>query len=166
MSSCEHEQHHEQHEVTSETTNFSVMNLQCCDRSNHSSFDVEHVDVVTKGVNNGPEQERVGDLSMEPYRLIEREPPKLWSNESQDVTAHGQQNHCTIHRQIETSTTGNPHGVGQHIKTVKSGISLLLQPSYYEHGHMETLKEEVEKQLRRHRLPLDYGYNTHDDGIV
>lgn len=75
MSSGEHEQHHEEHEVTSETTNFSVMNLQCGDRSNKSSFDVEHVDVVTKCVNNGPAQERVGDLSMEPYRLVEGKPP-------------------------------------------------------------------------------------------
>lgn len=88
MSSGEHEQHTEEHEVTSDTTNFRIMDLQRRHRSNLGSFDIEHVDVVTKCVNNRPEEERVRDLSMEPLRLIERQPPQLGSDESQDVTAH------------------------------------------------------------------------------
>lgn len=65
-----------------DTTCLSIVNLDCCDRSNLSFFDVEKVDVVSQNVDAGEDQHGVGTLSVEPDGFIEWEKLELGSDEA------------------------------------------------------------------------------------
>lgn len=50
-----------------------------------------------RGVDDSEHQQRIGDLSVKPLRLIQRKPSDFWSNHPQDVSAHGQQDEHGVH---------------------------------------------------------------------
>lgn len=47
---------------------------------------------MRSSVKDGEDQHGVGDLSVEPHGLVERNPPRLGSEPSEDVSTHGQEN--------------------------------------------------------------------------
>ena len=67
-------------------------------------------------VYDGPEEHLVGDLSVEPLVLIERKPPHLWSNPSQESPAHGDTDHQGIERKVKTCSSRDPDGLVQGIQ--------------------------------------------------
>jgi hypothetical protein len=66
------QKHTEKHNVSSDTTGLSVMNLQRNLRSYLCSLNVEEVNVMCGSMKNRKEKHGIGDLSMEPLRFIER----------------------------------------------------------------------------------------------
>lgn len=67
-----HEEHAEEHDMTSDATSLGVVDLDGGLRTELSLFDVEEVDIVGKNVNAGEEEKGVGTLTMEPLGFIER----------------------------------------------------------------------------------------------
>ena len=90
MSSCVHEQHAQEHDMTGDSSRLSVVNLNGRNRANLGALDVEEVDIVSQNVDASKNQHCVGALAVEPDRLIERQKPELWSNKSHQISAHGQ----------------------------------------------------------------------------
>jgi hypothetical protein len=102
------QQHAKQHDVASDATCLSVVNMESKLRSHLGALDVEEavaisqiqpwnlehslLDVMSAGMHNGEEKHRVGDLSMEPLRLIKRCPSSLGTEPAQDVPAHWHDN--------------------------------------------------------------------------
>lgn len=76
------EKHAEEHNMSCYTTSLSVVDFNSCLFANLRSLDVEEVDIVACSMNNGPEQERVGDLSMKPARFVQGKPFDFWSEEA------------------------------------------------------------------------------------
>src|SRR4051812_4551249 len=86
---CVHEQHAEQHDMTSYASWLGVMDLNCCDGSNLCFLDVEEVDIMSKNVDHGEDEHCVGTLSVEPHGLIEGKKLELGSDEAHQIPAHG-----------------------------------------------------------------------------
>ena len=84
-----HEQHAQEHDVPGDSTSLRVVYLNCSLRSDHRPLDVEEVDIMRCGVYDGPEEQAVCALSVEPLALVQRQPPEFRSDDSQDIPAHG-----------------------------------------------------------------------------
>jgi len=150
-----HQQHAEQHNMTSNTTGVHVVDLECEERSNLRLFDVEKVDVVTSSVDDGEEQHRVSNLPMEPEVLVEGKPPDLGTNPSDDSSADRQQDQSTIYGQNQTSSSGNPHGELKTVQTGQPGICRLFIPSESKQSPMKPPEENVENNLGGGELLLE-----------
>jgi hypothetical protein len=62
---------------------------------------------VSSGVDNGPEEHLIGDLTVEPNIFIGREQPSQpWADDADDIAEHWDQNETTIKGQNQTCTTG------------------------------------------------------------
>jgi hypothetical protein len=99
------QQHAEQHDMSCNATSLGVMDLECDLWADLGTLDVEKaafistkqagrigidlLDIMRRDVENGEEQHSVGDLSVEPHGFIERRPPHLGSEPSENVPAHG-----------------------------------------------------------------------------
>ena len=66
------------------------------------------LDVVSRDVNDCPDEHRVGDLSMEPLRLIEWDELDLWTYISQEGSAHGKEDERCIEAQVQSCSSGQP----------------------------------------------------------
>lgn len=83
---------------------------------------------MCRDVDDGPEKQGISYLTMEPLRLVERQPTYLRSDISEDVTAHRQQNHCGIHAQDQTGASGYPDRKLERIQSSQTFISCLQVP--------------------------------------
>jgi hypothetical protein len=81
-----------------------------------------------RSVNDGEHEHGVGDLTMEPYRLIEGQPSDLRPDDSKNVSAHGHNDHHGVDGQYETGTSRYPHGKLKTIKRRQALITLLFPP--------------------------------------
>lgn len=86
-----------------------VVDLKRGLRTNLGELDVEEVDIVSKDMDAGEDQHRIGALAMEPLRLIQRKPPELGSKKTHKVPAHGQQDHHDIDGEHQARTTRYPY---------------------------------------------------------
>lgn len=93
-----HQEHTQEHDVACDAASFGVVNLDSRNWSNLSLFDIEKVDVVGSYVDNSEKEHRIGTLSVEPYRFVERKELELWSEKAHDVTTHGQEDEQAIER--------------------------------------------------------------------
>lgn len=93
---CVHEKHAEEHDMPCYSSSLSVVDLDCGNGANLRLFDVEEVHVMGGDVDDRVDKHRVCDLAMKPLRLVEGKEPDLWSDPSQQIPAHGQQNHSPI----------------------------------------------------------------------
>jgi len=60
---------------------------------------------------------------MEPDVLVSREQPShMWSNDTDDVSQHWDQDEPSIQRQNKTSTTRHPYGEVERIETLKTSV--------------------------------------------
>lgn len=87
--------------MSCDASSLCVMDLDCGNRANLRLFDVEEVHIMGGDVEDRIDQHRICDLAMKPLRLVERQEPDLWSNPSQQIPAHWQENHSPIDRQNE-----------------------------------------------------------------
>jgi hypothetical protein len=111
---------------------------------------------------------------MEPHGLIERNPPRLGPEPSEDVSAHGQENDHRVDGEDQTSTSRYPYGKLKSVKRRQTGIASLFppavllvtciaghawrcSPSYPENCPVESPEEEVEGELlwRKEARPVD-----------
>lgn len=110
-----HEKHAQEHDVTSNASSFSVVDLQCRHGSNLRLLDVveamvgqlwlevratkrcHSLDVMGRDVDAGEEEHGVSDLAMEPQVLIQRQLLELGSNPSHDRAAYWQQDDHAVH---------------------------------------------------------------------
>ena len=91
-----------------------------------SDLNVDEVHVVSSDVNNGPEEDLIGDLSVEPDILIRRERPgESRSNDTNDVAQHWNQDETTVEGEDETSTTRAPNGPFQRVQAGKPDVRCL-----------------------------------------
>lgn len=83
-----HEEHTQQHDMTSDATRLRIVDLHGRFRPNLAPLDIEEVDVMCSDVKNGEKQERVSALAVEPLRLVQRKESEFRTNESQQIPAH------------------------------------------------------------------------------
>lgn len=84
-----HEKHAQQHDMACNATWLNIVNLKGGNRTNLSLLNVVKVDVVAAGVEDGEEKDGVGELSMHPEILVQREEADFGSQPSHDCTAYG-----------------------------------------------------------------------------
>jgi hypothetical protein len=89
MRGREHHHHAEQHHMSSDPSRLLVMYLYCCLFPNLRSLDVEEVHVVRSSVHNGPQQDAICNLPVEPLTFIKRQPSNLWPDDLENVSTHG-----------------------------------------------------------------------------
>lgn len=66
-----HQEHDQEHDVTGEATRLRVHDGPRRFLAHLRTLNVEHVDIVCRHVDNGPEERAVGDLTMKPHMLVE-----------------------------------------------------------------------------------------------
>lgn len=79
-------------------------------------------------VKDGEDQHGVGDLSVEPHRLVEREPPRLGPQPSENVSAHGHDDDHGVNGQDQTGTSRYPYGELKGVKRRKTSVASLFPP--------------------------------------
>lgn len=115
------EKHAQQHDVSSDTTRLSIVDLKGDLWSDLCDLDIVEaarvstsvsprtcaysLDVMGCGVSDGEYEHSVCDLSVEPHRLVKRKPSDLGPNHSKNVSAHRHNNDHGVDRQHETSTS-------------------------------------------------------------
>jgi hypothetical protein len=108
------QQHAEQHDVSSDTTSFGVMNLEGNLWADLNTLNVEEaaivsttqasstgnnsLDIMSTGVEDGEEEHGIGDLSVEPHGLVKWHPPSFGSKPTKNVPAHRHDNDHGVDR--------------------------------------------------------------------
>jgi hypothetical protein len=145
-----HEDHDQEHDVTSETTRLPVVDIKCISRTDLSALDVDKVDIMSGGVNHCKECHRVSDLTMEPDIFVGgEEPGQLGTDDFDDVAEHGHENHKAVICQDETSATGAPDGKGKSVETSQTGVGLLRVPSITKDGKLGAIPQNIEYESPR-----------------
>jgi hypothetical protein len=124
-----HEQHAKKHDMASNATRLCVVNLKSRHGTNLGLLDIEEVDVVGCGVQDGEEEHRVCKLPMHPQVFIEWQESQLRSNDAHDGTTDGKKDEHTVYTQDETSTTRDPNGELKGIQAGQTGIGRLFPPN-------------------------------------
>jgi hypothetical protein len=89
-------------------------------------LDIDEVDVVGGSVDHGPKGHRVGDLTMEPYVLVGGEKPsELWSDYTNDVSQHRDEDETTVIGEDEASASRSPDGELQGVEARECDIGCL-----------------------------------------
>ena len=132
-----HEQHDQQHEVTGDASWLCVVNLQgslladLCKAASlssvttienkerrTSSLDVNEIDIMSSRVYHSPERHLICNLTMEPNVLICREKPgEPWSDDTNDVSQHGNEDESSVQGKNKTCTAGGPDRPCEGIQT-------------------------------------------------
>ena len=183
-----HQKHAEQHDVSGDTANLSVVDLDGSHGTNLSDLHIVKVDVMRSGVDDGKDKHGVGELAMHPDVFVQRDEPDLGADESHDGPAYRQQNEHAIDAKHQSSTTGEPDGVLECVQTSETDVGGLLPPSIGKDSptpvsqHPKRLcltiikartislpvkgpEQKVEKQLRSSELLLDEFHQRHLDRL-
>lgn len=147
--------------MTSDTTRLGVMDLEGDLFADLSTFDIDEVDVVSSGVDHGPESHRISDLSVEPDILVGGEGPcELGTDNSNDIAQHGNEDKTSIEGKDETSTTGRPDGEFQSVKTSQLDIGRLTVPAVGKQSKVGAVKKNVKgKPPWDKELAMKPGFN-------
>ena len=139
---------------------------------------------MSERVVEGEEGHGVGDLSVEPEVLVEREELDLWPQEPHEGSAYGEENPHAVKRQDETCASRNPHRVLQSVETRQTVVSGLLVPippsaraspsfrqnpsvpSKGEESPVHPPEDDVEDHLRRGELLPQCCPERHLGGLV
>ena len=93
-----------------------------------SALDIYEIDVMSSGVNHGPESQRICDLSVEPDIFIGgKQPSKLGSDNTDNIAQHGDEDQTTIESKYKTSATRCPNGKFQGVETSQLDVGCLLE---------------------------------------
>lgn len=123
-----HQQHAEEHDVSSDTAGLGVVDIKCAKGADLRLFNVVKVDIMGRDVDDGPEKQLVSNLAMKPNGLVERYPFDLWADDAEQGPTHGQQDDRCVHTQDQAGTTGDPDRIFQSIERRQAGISHLFPP--------------------------------------
>lgn len=94
--------------------------------SRTAPLDIDEVDVVGGSVDHCPKGHRVGDLTVEPNVLIGGEKPgELWSDHTNDVPQHWEEDEATIIGEHEPCASRRPDGDLQGVEAGKFGVGCL-----------------------------------------
>ena len=86
-------------------------------RKHTGALNVEEINIMSGGVDHGPESHGVRDLSVEPDVLVGgEEPSETGADDTDDVPQHGHKDHGTIECEDKTSTSGRPDRPGQPVQ--------------------------------------------------
>jgi hypothetical protein len=92
-----HQEHNKQHEVSSDATRLSIVDLLSSLFADLSTLDVDKIDVVSCRMKHSPESHRVGNLTVEPNVFIRwEEPGQLGSDDSDYVSQHWDENQAAV----------------------------------------------------------------------
>jgi len=127
--SCIHEQHTQQHDMTSDATCLSVVDIQCRLRADLRFFYVKEVDVVRSDMNDSEQEHGICCLSMQPLTFVQRQESNFWSDYSQNSSAHRKQDEPSIKSQYQSRTSRQPHGKLEPVQSSKLLICFLTPPS-------------------------------------
>lgn len=141
-----HQEHAQQHDMASDTTGITIVDLQGGERSGLEFLDIEEVDIMGSGMDNGEEEQAICNLSMEPLRLVQRQPSNLGSHNTQDGPAHRKQYQAAIIGENQTSTTRNPDRVFKAVEKGQTRVLGLLDPSVCEKTPVRTIPEYPKEQ--------------------
>jgi len=145
-----HEQHDEEHEMTRDATRLGVVDLEGDLLANLSTLNIDKVDIVSSGVDHGPECHGVGDLSVEPDVLVGGEEPCYFGTDDlDDVAEHGNKDETTVKGEDQAGTPRRPHGVLEPIQGCKFRVSSLTVPPITEEEEVKTVENEVEGEPSR-----------------
>jgi hypothetical protein len=114
-------------------TSLRIVDGQCGHRSHLCLFDIEEassivrrwrlavkekslLDVMGSSVDDREQEHGVRRLPVEPLTLIEGQKGDLRPQNSDDITAHGQQDEASVECQNQTSAARNPHRVLQSVQ--------------------------------------------------
>lgn len=166
VGSAVHDDHDEEHDMTSEATGLGVVDLKRELLADLSAFDVNEVDVMGGSVNHGPESHGISDLSMEPDVLVCREEPHhLRADNADDVAKHRDEDHAAVVGENKTSTAGNPDGIQERVETGETGVGLLGVPPITEDEEMRAIPKNVKSEsFGSQKLPLEPRL-SHDNEI-
>lgn len=79
MSGRVHQEHAQKHDMPGDAASLGVVYLHRGLWSDLVALNIEEVDVVSRYVNNSEDQHRIGDLSVEPLRLVQWKPSDIRS---------------------------------------------------------------------------------------
>ena len=111
-----HQQHAEKHHMAGDAARLGIMDLQSRHGTNLRLLDIVEatgavsgglrsdrrchlLHIMCRGVDGGEQQHRVGELSVHPYVLIERDEPDLGPEEPHDGPADGEQDEHPVDAQ-------------------------------------------------------------------
>jgi len=80
------------------------------------------------GVDDGEKEHGVRRLPVEPLALVEGQKGDLRPQNSDDITAHRQQDEASVERQNQTGAARNPHRVLQCVQRGQSFARVLRVP--------------------------------------
>lgn len=93
-----------------------------------SAFDIEEVDIMSRGMNHSPKEHLICDLTMEPDVFIRREQPcQLGTNDADDIAEHGEEEKAAIEGEDQACTTGTPDGPGKTIQSFQFLVCFLRE---------------------------------------
>jgi hypothetical protein len=163
MSSCVHEEHGKEHEMASDATRLSVMNLKGDLLANLTALNVDKIDIVCRGVYHGPESHGVSHLSVKPDVLVGREKPsQLGTNDPDDVAQHGDEDEAAVVSEDEAGAARRPYGPFEAVQGSKFLVSELAVPPICEESKVGAVEKHIEcKATRSQELPLEPGF-THE----
>lgn len=93
-----------------------------------ASLNIDEIDVVSGGMNHGPESHGIGNLAMEPDVFVGgEEPSHMRPDETDDVPQHGDEDEGSIDGENQASTTGNPYGEEKGVETGELGVGILVK---------------------------------------
>lgn len=150
-----HQEHAQQHNMTSDTTGVRVVNLQSGERPGLKFLDIEEVDIVSGGMDNAEEEQAVCTLSMEPLRFVQRQPSNLGSHNTQDGPAHGKQYQTAIIGEDQTSTTRNPDRVLETVEKRQTRVLRLLDPSVCKEAPVRSIPEYPKEHPSTQEFPVE-----------
>lgn len=164
--SAVHDNHDEEHDMSGYSGRLAVVNVEGVSRSELTSLDIDKVDIMGGGMDHGPKCKGISHLAMEPNVLVGGEQPShLWTNDTEDIPQHGDQNEESINGEYKTCTTGYPDGEMKSIKTFETGIGVLRVPSIGKDSDMHAIPEYIEQETSRsENLSLDpffYSFRGH-----
>ena len=85
----EDQEHAEEHYVAGDAARLCIVDLNGSERPDLVALDVKEVDVVRGDVHDDEEEQRVGDLPVEPLLLVEWQPADSGPDEGHQDAAHG-----------------------------------------------------------------------------
>ena len=139
-----HEQHAEQHDVSGDAAGLGIVDLHGGLAADLRALDVEEVDVVRGHVHDGPGQEGVRDLAVEPLALVQRQPSDPGSDEFEEIPAHGQEDDHDVEGEAQASASGEPDGEFEGVEGGELVVGGLDVPSDDEEKDVEAVEDGVE----------------------
>ena len=140
----EHEQHAQQHDMSRNAPSLRIVDLDGTLPPHLRALDIEEIDVMRAHVHRGPEEQTIRHLAMEPLAFVQRQPSYFGTYDSQDISAHGEEDQEDVDAEAEAGAAGEPDGEVQVVERGELGVGGLEVPAVGEEEEVEAVEEGVE----------------------